>query len=400
MKLKHLFILFLLLPLKSINAQNQTDSILIRDIRISPEHALHKRFSEVFESIQYIPLASNKSSEFDINSKIVLDDKRIFVLNYWGEKQYLLIFDNAGNFMNRVNLTKFVDNIFLDYDKKEVFINNIYSTNDMLVYDYNGHPLRKEKNLYQYTYSKSKNNFLSFKEHRYRSEPKEPYDLKMYKEGKLVDSYWRISKDSSEIFSGGELDAINMSGQQAIISPIYDYHIYVITDDKIKNGYQFIFPHHLSLPENFINDSAYFKKKKEYRINNPLAITQIRYPFTDGNNFTFKLPSWGLTTFTDMLYNLNTDILINLRQLQPDSLTNYLPIFEDSHFSTSKNIVAADGHYFYSLISPSSLLDAYELNSINGISTAFPKGLGDIIKKKKYVSNYILVKMKIKTEIQ
>jgi|GEM_PF-5275184 len=399
MKALQLLFTVLLLQIELVNGQILTDSILIQDFRISPEHALHKRFSEVFESIQYIPLSSKKEAEFNINSSIVADSDRIFVLNYWGEKVYLLVFDSQGKFVNKVNLTVTVNNIFLDYSKKEVFINYLPLKNELMVFNYEGKFLRTEKPLYTDTYSKSTNNYLSFRQDRYKFEPTEPFDLKTYKDGKLIDKYFKVSKDSTEILYGSPNDHINMSGQEALLSIQYDYTIYSIRNDKLTKGFHFILPHHLSLPANYSSDLKYFKKKKEYLANNPLVINRVKFAYTDGSSLIFKLISERPTFYTDMIYNLNTNILVNLRQLQPDVLTNYLPIFEITDFSTNQNILCNDGHYFYSLVSASTIVEAYKSNVAQGITSDYPKELAEIIAKNKYDSNYILVKMKLKKEV-
>ncbi|GHE23718.1 hypothetical protein GCM10017764_06860 [Sphingobacterium griseoflavum] len=392
--------LFWLASSLSAAAQSE-DSVLTREFRISPAHAQHKTMQEVVEEIEYIPLESSKKSEFSINSHVVVDNDRIMVYHFFTNGRYLLLFDSNGKLTKRVDMPKELKNnrhIFLNREKREIYISIADHKPSARVYNYDGELLLDDHTLPAGTCGKLGDSYISYQVHRYRYDKDTPYDLLYYK-GKEVSGKWmHYKRDTSELLRGENDMQVRFSGKLPILSTIYNYKLHFLGEAGVDSVYRFVLPKNLSVPDDFLDNKLYIGKKYEFFKDNPAKIASFQNHYHTPNNLVFKLDHHDFYGHgvTDVIYNTITGTLVNLEFLQPDQTNDFLPFFEKDYFFNNTNIVASDGTNIYTLVAPATLIEAYRNNKANNITDKFPASLEKILKNERYTDNYVLVRIKLK----
>jgi 6-bladed beta-propeller len=134
--IKHISSTFLLVVvINYLSAQN------ITTLRIDPDNARGGTASQIFDSLQFIPLETTKESLFGSIDQLEVTDSLFFILDI--RSRSVLIFRRDGSLHARIisdGPNKYFGYFALDRKANRIIIDNNYA-NGLLVYDFNGNLL-------------------------------------------------------------------------------------------------------------------------------------------------------------------------------------------------------------------------------------------------------------------
>lgn len=113
-------------------------------LRIDPENARGGSASQIFESIEFIPLETTSESLFGSIDQMEVTDDYFFILDT--RSKSILVFNKDGRLHTRIRSggsDKYFGYFTLDRIDKRIIVYNQFS-NGLLVYDFDGKPMGKE----------------------------------------------------------------------------------------------------------------------------------------------------------------------------------------------------------------------------------------------------------------
>ncbi|MBP8067688.1 MAG: 6-bladed beta-propeller [Pedobacter sp.] len=415
--LKHLtFCLFLTLFFsKQTLAQAKVDSTAMITLRLDPQNARGAAVSQLFDEVKFIPLETTKESLFGSISdlKIVKENYLIFD---WDTKA-ILIFTKEGKFKIKIDATRIqkdkADNSksefygFTTVEENNESLIQIYTDKHVYYFDLDGKQVKKVlnkdvKSNYDFKYADNKTivrpNFLlkngkdsTFYEvgifNGKDSVGYFPYAIKRYE----TDEFWGGGSRFYEYGVDNEMFYLNY----------YDYNLYKIAPNKLSLAYRIVFPANNSLPKDFITNPIYIKKRGEYFRNNPKVFYSLSSTYLIGNNLYLKMSNygWDQDLKKSIIYNLKSGELISIQDLEPDSLSSFLPITDASgNFHDFRNHgfhLFKDG-YFYTSYSSLAMFTFKE--QLSNKYDKFAPEMQDYFKNQNKKSNPILIQLKPKKD--
>ena len=394
-------------------------------IRVDPANTMGGSASEIFETVDYIPLETTNESTFGRIEQLEVTDDLFFILDE--NTNCILIFKKDGKFVNKikggdkknpggysyhysVKIRDFKVNRF----KKEIMFSSFDMDTRITTfhfYDFEGKKLRdivKDPKVPGFDDAKfiAKDLLISapglndskqegidtrylleyirdLKEILYRSMPYQVKGLEV--QGDL------FSVASGPLFHFGIDTALFFIKSN-------DYNIFKLTPNKVEHSYQFIFPLINALPSDFVFNNAYKDKRMQYLKDHPDAIYGIGNCFLVGDNLTFKVTNRNMVTEkqSSIIYNLKSGSLIGLGHITTDELSYFLPV-ADERMLNYTGFVASDGKYLYSSFSSMTMFNAYEDNQVKNIK--YNKVLADYFSRGKNIDNPVIVQIKLKDQL-
>ncbi|RZK54341.1 MAG: hypothetical protein EOO91_16065 [Pedobacter sp.] len=210
-----------------------------------------------------------------------------------------------------------------------------------------------------------------------------PYDNKMWEK----DDWYGASELKK--YAAGE----------AFWSTFYDYNLYKITSDKVSLAYKLILPALNTLPKDFITNPIYIKKRQDFFEKNRKVIHGLGTTYLLGDNLYLRLENiyWDKDQKKNLIYNIKTSELLSFQDLEPDSLSSFLPI-TDSGFGydfENRGFLAFEEGKFYTSYSSLAMFAFKERSA--GKTTKYPPLLENYFKTGDRKSNPVLVVFKPKT---
>ncbi len=331
--IKHISSTFLLVVvINYLSAQN------ITTLRIDPDNARGGTASQIFDSLQFIPLETTKESLFGSIDQLEVTDSLFFILDI--RSRSVLIFRRDGSLHARIisdGPNKYFGYFALDRKANRIIIDNNYA-NGLLVYDFNG------KFLQKHTAPKNIGTFYLFEENKIiynirrpfnpKKLPQIPYDL-CYSVG--FNSISKYCNPYNPKCEDGEYNIdrnpMNFSGEEhsCMFSLPFEYKAYQLNDTGIIHQYNFIFPLQYSLPPKFSSDSSFQGSRAKYIYTdqeNYKKINSISSVFKVGDYLLFCAANnhLSLTAERNYLYNLTNDNLLSFARVTGDSASLYFPI--------------------------------------------------------------------------
>jgi hypothetical protein len=394
-------------------------------IRADPMNAMGGNASEIFESVDYIPLETTQESTFGKIEQLEVTDDRFVILDE--NTNSILLFKKDGKFVGKIKGgdKKHPSGYFFDYSvhidgfelnrlTKEI----IFSSFDMKTrvgtyhfYDLDGKKIKdvvrgSKDPEFNYAMFIGKNllvaatNYNDSKEEgmdtryliEYVTDLKEvrhqsfPYQVKgLEVEGDI------LGVASGPLFYFGVDTAV-------FFVKNYDYNIFKVTPTTVERSYHFIFPLINAIPPDFIYNNAYKGKRMQYLKDHPDAIYGLSNCFLLGDNLTFKATNrtMDFKKQSSMIYNLKSGTLIALGQITTDALSYFLPVADDQMLNYS-GFVASDGKYVYSSFPSVVMFQAHETNQDKNIK--YNQVLNEYFSKGKKENNPVLVQIKLKDQL-
>lgn len=371
-------------------------------LRIDPDNSRGGTASQIFDSLEFIPLQTTNESLFGTVDQLEVTDSLFIILDV--RSHSILLFYRNGKFYTKITTggaNKYFYYFTLDRSTGEIVATNNYA-NGLLVFDLQGKFLRKERcpdnvmSIYRFSDGLTLYN-IRRSAHCISSAPTlydlcytKNYDslvrnLKPYNAGNEDDEYNMIS------------NPINFSGEDGscMFSMPFDHTFYQFNDTGLIRKYHFIFPLIYSLPANFATDPAYCNLRGKYAYTTPgneSAITALERGYSVGEYLLFSTFSRRITSFNvgyNYAYNLRTGSLISFSRVTADSSSCYFPIL-----STPLELIGAvyRGNVFSSV--PSFKLFVIK-NSMDKKVT-YSKSLQEYLSTGKRTDNAVIIQFKLK----
>lgn len=390
------------------------DSSEMVTLRIDPESSRGAAVSQVFDEVQFIPLETTKESLFGSVSQLEVTDKNYIIYDY--DTRSIFIFSKEGKYKAKINASK----IEKDPNDKQaqdfygfalISENNepviqVYLGKNYLYFNLEGKLIRKvpSKDLPYGTALKFTD---GTKIERGYADKKDKdstqYELGLLKDDKEVAKYFPYSKDrwkTDQFYSAGDNLIDYGVPNELFYITFYEYNIYKLTPKNLALAYRIIFPASNSLPSDFKTNPVYKNKRTEFFEKNNAAIYGLGNVYKIGNNLFMKTGSysWTKDKKNALIYNLKSGALTSLTNIEPDTLSQFLPVTDAGHFYDFLNhgFHKFDGTYFYTSYSSLAMFAFKEQNE--GRNRKYNDMLNNYFKTSDKKSNPVIIQLKPKKD--
>ncbi|MBB6239085.1 hypothetical protein HDC90_003732 [Pedobacter sp. AK013] len=392
------------------------DSSKMVTLRIDPQTARGATVSQVFSEVEFIPLETTKESLFGNISQLKIIDDNYIIYDY--DTKSILIFAKDGKYRSKINANS-IPPEKNEKNKAEFYGFTIEKENNIPYIIVFAHPRvfyfdltgKQVKKMLAKDYAKQNNTRdLKFTNQTTTVRPdflvKKDKDSTYYELGiinKNKDSvgYFQYSVkryQTDEFWGSGE--RLYQSGLDNIFYlNYYSYDIFRASPDQLSLAYHIIFPAVNSLPNDFMTNPVYIKKRGEYFKNNPKVFYGLSNTYLVGNNLYLKMHnfSWDRSMKKAVIYNLRSSELTSIQDLEPDSLSSFLPVTDDNgdfYDFANRGFQLYENGYLYTNYSSLAMFTFKEQSE--GKTTQYPPGLAAYFKTQNKKSNPVLIKLKPK----
>ena len=389
---------------------SKVDSSIMKTLRIDPSTARGAAASQVFDEIRFIPLETTKESLFGSISQLKVTDDSYIIWDY--DTKAVLIFSRTGKYKGKINagkIEKDPDNkdnqTFYGFTLKKEngqHVIQISSGKYAFYFDLNAKLIRKVKGerwVSDDVFSDSTIVDQGYLEKKDKDSTY--YEIGLVKNGKKLESYFPYSTDrykKDQFYSGGASMANSGIKDELFFVRSYEYNIYKVTPKKLFLAYKIIFPANNSLPADFRDNPLYVGKRTEYFDKNPKVFFAIGSNYQIGDNLYVKATNWnwGGDEKKAFIYNLINKQLTSISDIEPDSLSQFLPVTDadvNVDFS-NKGFHLFDGKYFYNSYSSLVLFKFKEQNQDK--NRVYDPLLTEYFKTQDKKSNPVIIQLKPK----
>ncbi|MCX2573767.1 6-bladed beta-propeller [Pedobacter sandarakinus] len=401
-----------LLSLTTSFAFSQTgviDSSKTVTLRIDPQSARGASVSQVFDEVKFVPLETTKQSLFGNISQLKILGSKFLIYDH--DTRSVLVFTDNGKYLTKIDATK----LQTDENDKEKAVNHgfslfkenqieyiaIYTANNIQLFTLDGKFVKKSKKFEDFRSEESlAKGEVIIKHFAFIKTGK---DSTMYsistinKKTKDTLSYFKLPPkffDDDDWY--GEEDVNKYSDTEAFYTKYYDYKLYKLMPNKMELAYKFIFPAINTLPKDFITNPIYVKKRFEFFRNNQKILHGIGSSYLVGDCLYLRLlnVNYDKDQKKNLIYNTKTTELLSLQDLEPDSLSNFLPIIDSglSYDFANHGFLAYENDQFYTSYSALALFTFKERNADKNIH--YPALLENYFKTNDRKSNPIIIILK------
>lgn len=342
MKTTYTILLFILLFGKSYAQDAVT-------VRMDPDNVMGGSASQLFDSVEYIPLQSTKESLFGRIDRLLVTEGLFFILDK--STSQILIFTKEGKYQAKIQMQQYIkstemqgiNNFMVDEDKKWVIVNHILKPDVLYFFNYEG-------KLIKTTIGKYWSNFSYL----------DPQHYLMTANGDIPDSLSGVSANclitdtstkeirkplfkivpNMKIGPGQVVDKVQ-GEDEVIYAGQYDFAIYKINASGIKSQAKFIFPAAYTVPKELYS-SSYENQFRYINEVNPKLILGLSNIHLSGGLLTFNLMRLR-DRHPSYIYSSTSQQIYSMWNVNTDSAHHFLPVV-----AHEGNINAADKNYLYS----------------------------------------------------
>lgn len=395
----------------------KVDSSAAVTLRIDPESARGAAVSQIFEEVEFIPLETTAESTFGRISQLKITDNHFII--YDMDTRAVLIFLKTGKFITKINASSIKNE---DNSQEQMVIRGfhivggdgqeqirIYAGKNIACFDLDGKLIQKiPANGY------TNLPIFKFLDTNYRIKPNHldvigkdsiRHEISIFNKKIASANYLRsipnrFSKDLIMPSSNVNLSGLYYSNirDKYFYNRGYNLNIYEITPKKLSLAYQIILPANSAIPFDFNSNEIYSGQKLNFLQKNPLLVYGVGDLFKFGNNLFFKLKSLstGRGKKHSMIYNLSTNELISINNLEPDSLSFYLPVTDAGVYSDYNiyGMLSNEKGYLYTSYSSLAMF-TFKEQSV-GKNPQYNIALTEYFKTQNKKSNPVLIKLKPK----
>lgn len=407
-----LFIFFLTFGITVYGQVAKVDSSTMVTLRIDPENAKGATVSQIFDEVEFIPLETIKESLFGSISQLSATKEHFVIYDY--DTKSVLIFTKNGKFHAKIN----ADLMKSEEDSKNE--NSFYGfqlvtsgTQEQIMthtskyvyyFDFNAKLLQKKlsKDVKYEQFNTFTNPDYLIKQGYLKTDGKDStyHEIAIFNKDKEIAKYFPFSLDrykndqymgSSKIYNSG-------NGNDFFYGRPYDFNIYKITPDKLSLAYRLIFPASVSLPADFMTNESYKNKRLEYFQKNDQIFYSLSDTYKIDNLLFLKMRSWGFDKNKKdaLIYNLSTNEITSIKDIEPDSLSSFLPITDAGAFYDyqSRGMHLFKDQNFYTSYSSLAMFTFKEQSA--GKKPHYNAVLSNYFKTQNKKSNPVLIRLKPK----
>jgi hypothetical protein len=328
-------------------------------LRIDPDYAHGGTVSQLFDSLEFIPLETTSESLFGAVDQLEIVDSLFIILDI--RSASILIFNDKGKLHAKIKAggtDKFFNFLTIDRDHRDIVISNNFA-GGLLVYDLNGRYVGKEQcpDRVETLYRFDQNHILYNIRRPSGPDPSTPvrYDLWLSKGYSNMTRYLHPYNTRTE--EGGYnifFSPLNSSGHDrtCMFSLPFDYTTYELCDTGIVAKYTFIFPLQYSLPKDFETDSSFMGERLKYVYLNPenrkkISSIERLYRMGDCLFFTARTGYMKFGVDWNYAYNLKTGGLLSFSRVSGDSASYYIPLL--TNMLENIDAISSDGRLYTSI---------------------------------------------------
>lgn len=393
---------------------SKVDSSEMVTLRIDPDAARGAAVSQIFEEVKFIPLETTKESLFGSISQLRTTKDSYVIYDY--DTKSVLIFNKDGKYRAKVNSSKVTADanekdkqVFYGFNlikNKDESLIRISSGKNYFFFDLDGKLVKKEavgKRNAEDRYIKFADSITTIAPfHIYKNgKDSTNYEIAILNNKKEVGLYFPFESDRFEkdqYMGGGNPVTDYGTDNELFYIKYYEYNLYKIKPKTVSLAYRIIFPASISIPKNFMDMTEYKKKRVEYFEKNPNQIYGISNPYLIGDNIYFKTNSWGWSQDKKnaLVYNLKNGDLTSLKNLEPDTLSQFLPVTDGGSFYdfTNNGFHSYENGYLYTSYSSLALFTFKDLNV--GKDRKYDPVLTKFFETQNKKSNPIIIQLKPK----
>ncbi|SFG80136.1 6-bladed beta-propeller [Pedobacter insulae] len=399
--------LYTLLTLSTIffvaNAQEDyIDVSKTQTLRLDPRQTRGLTVSQLFDEVKFVPLQTTPESLFGRISRLEVANNYYIISDQ--DTHCILLFNLDGSFKTKIKLEKkpynFEYRLIDEPFETKLFVQNGLTE---LTYDLTGKLLKKEdikQNEFEKILYYFKPEEIEVK-YEYISDDR-IYEIAALKDDKVLYKVFPHEKDfiSKQFDLRTILKYANTPNELLYTRP-YEYNIYTISPKGVKLDYKLIFPSEFSLPEGFTTNYDNYIKRSDFTNKNRKIFQGLSSPFKSGNYLFFGAKGLVSTRGEkrDFAYNLKTNSLVALVDIEPDALSYYLPVTSialNPEFSMSGGFHLFKNNYLYTSI---STLDMKALKDQNpNKNVKYDSALAKYFENYKSTNNRVLVVLKPKKD--
>ncbi|PZP46421.1 MAG: hypothetical protein DI598_12100 [Pseudopedobacter saltans] len=334
-----------------------------KTLRINPDDATGGTLSQYFDSVQFIPLETNKTSLFGDIHKLLITNDGGFLLSD-DDTQAYCSFDSAGQFLARIDQSTYPKKtnwllsaaLAYDGDRDAMVISNP-NDKEFLYLDRKGNILGHSiLNGLVASMDRMPNN-ISFIFHFPQGNSDSVVDnVKVYKDS-ILSAHYLLCKIKDIDIGGSSISRKNEfyhSDNYTIFSTgKKDLSFHLFSKNGLEKSYRLLLPEAYSYPLGFDSLSS---SQKAAAVNGKMKlIGSVRNIFLNDDWLFFELMS-GSGYFFDgrhLMYNLKDGRLICIDHIASDSMSSFMPFH--SEFGT---ITAVKGDYIYCYVPAFVLFEA------------------------------------------
>lgn len=415
-RIKSLYVLsvFLFLSFNTFSQAGKVDSSGMLTLRIDPQNARGANVSQVFDEVRFIPLETTKESLFGSIYDLRIVQNQFILFDH--DTKAVLIFAKDGKFKGKIDASK-IPKDDADKSKNELYgyqitkenkdsVIAIYSSKYYFYFDFNGKQIKK---VLHKEAGFNRDFELADKETKIRpfyiekkGKDSIHYELGILKKSKDSVGYFPFSikrYQTDEFWGGTNFYDYGIPNEMFFIN-IYSYNLYKVTPSKLSLAYRIIFPANNSLPGDFMTNPIYIKKRGEYFRNNPKVFYNMNNTYLVGDQLYLQMRSWGWEKELKkaIIYNLKTTEITSLQDLQPDSLSSFLPVTDAGAFHdfSNKGFHLYKDNYFYTSYSSLAMFSFKE--QLGDKNIKFSPQMQEYFKTQDRKSNPVIIQLKPKKQ--
>lgn len=409
-------LLFSIICCTKILAQgNKVDSTGMKTLRLDPSTARGAAVSQVFDEVKFIPLETTKESLFGSISQFNVTENNFVVYDY--DTKSVLIFDKSGKYVAKVNSSKIEKDpkdkesqvlygyLLIKEDNQDYI--QIYAGKKVFYFDLKGQLLKKTVRPERgHSYGNEKfSNDIDVKQYYVDKKEKDSKDSTFYrfalvKDKKKLAAYFPFHPDSGRNDEnwGSSRFYNNGTPDELLYTRDYEYNVYKLTPEKLSLAYHLVFPAVNSLPNDYGTNPKYRGKRSVYFAANKKAFYRMDNVYQMGENLYLNMKNYDYNKSEkkSLIYNFKSGQLTSISDIEPDTLSQFLPITDASsgyEFENNGFLLFEKG-YFYTSYSSLAMFAYKELNE--GKNRKYDPLLTEYFKTENRKSNPVLVLLKPK----
>lgn len=404
--MKNLFIPVLcFLSIYNLQAQN------VQQLRLDPASALGGNFSDIFSTVNFIPLETNNTSIFSAVDQLEVTKKYFIILDR--ETNAILIFTKNGKFHTKITGASIgyrnsMQYFYYDPLTELIKIPSRVKRNEMIAVNLEGKVVKRSATLFNtfdeiFFFPDSSIGHIS-----YNVDPRLnstlAYEVFVEKTDQVLYRYFPYNTKTATIRSNDIIWNSHMNFYQSdsdtttlLVRP-YDFHIYRLSPKSLDTAYEIVLPMANSLPASFRTDSTINGKRSTYLLQNPELVYNISHTYKLNDKLFFKLNSMGKSNYS-FVYNMKDESLIDLLKVTPDQGSSYLAITDFALGGAeflNKNFLNTDGESLYTSYSASRFLNQRDENKSKIVN--YPPELQNIFDGISSKSNPLIIQIKPKRD--
>lgn len=331
---------------------SKVDSSEIVTLRIDPSSARGTPASALFEEIKFIPLETTKESLFGSIGQFRVIEDHYIVHDY--ETKAVLIFSKTGKYIAKIDASKIKADPndkngqnFYGFELKtenDKTLIQIGAGKSYLYFDLSGNLVRKvPRDRDEYGGNIKFSNGVSIDQGYLEKKDKDSiyYHLSLTRDKKKIAAYFPYTLESQrndENWGGGGIYDYGVPDERFYLKS-YEYNIYKLTPEKLSLAYQIVFPAINSLPVDYAYNPFYKGKRSDYFRDHKKAFYAMDNTYLLGDNLYFKVRNfeWNKDDKKAFIYNLKSNELTSISDIEPDSLSQFLPVTDASAYYDFSN---------------------------------------------------------------